>query len=40
MPIARYFVFQDNKLIVGGVSMWEDDNQDTFMKYYIYNLDE
>lgn len=39
MPIARYFVFQENELIVGGVSMWEDENQDTFMKYYIYNLE-
>lgn len=38
MPIARYFVFQGDKLFVGGVSMREDENQDVFKKFYIYSL--
>ncbi|WP_452609368.1 DUF4221 family protein [Roseivirga echinicomitans] len=38
MPIAKYFVFQDNFLFVGGVSAREDD-QDTYRRFYRYTLD-
>ncbi|WP_146613669.1 hypothetical protein [Algoriphagus yeomjeoni] len=38
MPIARNFVFQDDRLIVGGISIREDENQDTFRKFYVYQL--
>ncbi|WP_140160521.1 hypothetical protein [Algoriphagus antarcticus] len=38
MPIARNFVFQENKLVVGGISIREDENQDTFRKFYVYQL--
>lgn len=39
MPIVRNFVFRENHLIVGGVSIREDENQDTFRKFYVYQLD-
>ena len=38
LPIAKYFVFQDNFLFVGGVSVREDD-QDTYRRFYKYTLE-
>jgi len=37
MPWAKYFVFESEKLYVGGVSVREED-QDTFRSFYIYDL--
>ncbi|WP_425636604.1 hypothetical protein ACPUEN_14425 [Algoriphagus yeomjeoni] len=39
MPIARNFVFIGNQLIVGGISSREDENQDTFRTFYVYQMD-
>lgn len=39
MPIARCFFPMNNKLIVGGVKSWEDENQDTWRRFYYYALD-
>ena len=38
MPIAKYFAFIGNKLYVGGVSVREDEDDDTFRRFYIYDL--
>jgi len=37
LPIAKYFVFQDNFLIAGGVSIREDENE-TYRRFYKYTL--
>lgn len=38
MPTARYFLPIKEKLIVGGITSWEDENQDTWRRFYIYKL--
>lgn len=38
MPIAKYFVFQDNKLFVGGVSIREEGSE-TYRRFYEYTLE-
>lgn len=38
MPIAKYLVFSQNKLYAGGVLIREEDDDDTFKRFYIYDL--
>jgi len=38
MPIAKYFVFQDNFLFAGGVSIREDESN-TYRRFYKYTLE-
>ncbi|MFN3802292.1 hypothetical protein [Belliella pelovolcani] len=38
MPITRYFLPSKDKLIVGSITSWEDENQDTWRRFYIYDL--
>lgn len=38
MPTTRYFLPIKEKLIVGGIISWEDENQDTWRRFYIYKL--
>lgn len=39
MPIAKYFLFNKNSLVVGGVSLRESDSL-LLRKFYIYSLEE
>jgi hypothetical protein len=38
LPIAKYFVFQNNYLFAGGVSIREDENN-TYRRFYKYTLE-
>jgi hypothetical protein len=38
MPIAKYFVFQDNYLFVGGISVREEGDE-TYRRFYRYTLE-
>lgn len=39
MPITRYFLPKNDLLYVGSISSWEDENQDTWRRFYVYKLD-
>jgi hypothetical protein len=38
MPLARYFIPWEGKIIVGSIDSWEDDEKNQFRRFAVYDF--